>query len=358
VERILVFEPFLLGDFTMATPAFRLLRRHFPAAQIDCIGPPAMEGLEPFFPWLNRIIPFRCPWSPQYRDYSFRNLKHMWKLAMALRRNRYDWAFDLRGDLRDIIFLYLTGASRRAAFDITGARELLTDVVPFAGQPYAHQVEGNVLVVSHPISVKPEPSEFHCAIEIPPGWREEARRWLEQHEIGEFIAVHPGASLPHKLWPASNWTTLLDTVLLPHLPVILFGTDKESAILDEITRDLRLKSRVHIARVSLPMFFSLTSLARGVISLDSAAAHIAAATGVPVVALLGPSPASLAGPYGPQSRSVYLEDVPCRPCLTHCTQPRNFCILDLPVSMVVSALRETGIVTEPAGLVRGAAWTT
>jgi ADP-heptose:LPS heptosyltransferase len=80
------------------------------------------------------------------------------------------------------------------------------------------------------------------------------------------------------------------------------------------------------------------------ISVDSAAAHVAAATNVPVVSVHGPSPASFSRPYSTKSRAVELENVPCRPCLRACTQPRNFCLLDLDVPPVASALKEMGIV--------------
>src|SRR5262245_21833042 len=93
VKRILVLEPFLIGDFLMAIPAFRLLRQRFPEARIDCVAPPVMAGLEAFFPWVDELIPFRCPWSPGYRDWSVGNLRQAWKLMWTLRRKRYDWGF-------------------------------------------------------------------------------------------------------------------------------------------------------------------------------------------------------------------------------------------------------------------------
>jgi ADP-heptose:LPS heptosyltransferase len=343
VKRVLIFEAFLLGDFIMATPAFRLLRQQFPDAHIDCLSPPALAGLEPFFPWLDNIIPFRCPWSPQYRDYSYQNLYRSWQLAMRLRRNGYDWAFDLRGDLRDIFFLYTTGATCRAAFAITGAGDLLTHVIPYKGQPFLHQVEGNLLVASYPFSDSLEPSQFYCSIWIPPEWQQAAALWLDDHGIHEFVAIHPGASMAHKLWPAASWAQLLDEVILPRFPIVLFGTASEAGVIDQITGNLKLKNQVHRAQVPLPLFFSLTSLARGMVSLDSAAAHVAAATNTPIVALLGPSPAWFSGPYSPVARSVYLDNVPCRPCLKACIQARNFCMQDLTVPMVVSALRDVGI---------------
>jgi heptosyltransferase-2/heptosyltransferase-3 len=344
VRRILVFEPFLLGDFIMATPAFRFLRQHFPGVRIDCVGPPALEGLEPFFPWLDEIIPFRCPWSPAYRHWSLANLRQTWRLIRKLRHNRYDWAFDLRGDVRDILFIFLAGATRRAAFAITGGEWLLTDVVPYEGQPYRHQLEGNLLVVTKPLAVQPGPEHFACALEIPRKWREAATAWLRARGLEQFIAVHPAASRAHQRWPAASWIKLLDTVLLPRSPVVLFGAPQDGPVITEIAGGLRLRERLHCAQVPLELFFALTSMARAMVCLDSGAAHVAAAAGTPVVVLHGPRPASLSGAYAAAARPVYLEDVPCRPCGRWCTQPRNFCMQDLPVALVEQALHELHII--------------
>jgi lipopolysaccharide heptosyltransferase II len=346
VSRILIFEPFLLGDFLMATPTFRFLRQHFPRARIDCVGPPAMAGLEAFFPWLDEIVPFLCPWSPAYRDWSVSNLRQTWRLVWKLRRNRYDWAFDLRGDVRDIFFLFLTGATRRAAFPVTGGEWLLTDIVPYDEQHYTHQLEGNVLVVTQPLAVQPSPEHFVSALEIPLAWRESAIAWLRARGLEQFVAVHPAAGLAHKRWTAESWIELLDTVLLPRSPVVLFGAPEDTPVLAEITCGLKLRERVQCAQVPLQLFFALTSMAQGMVSLDSAAAHVAAATGIPVVALYGPRPASLSRPYAATARAVYLEEVPCRPCGRWCTQPRNFCMQDLPVTLVAQALHELQVIQD------------
>jgi lipopolysaccharide heptosyltransferase II len=344
VRRILVFEPYMLGDFVMATPAFRLLRQHFPEARIDSVGPPALAGREPFFPWLDEIIPFRCPWSPAYREGVLSNPRELWRLVSKLRRNRYDWAFALHGDMRDLVFLFLTGASRRAAFALVGGEWLLTDVVPYEGQPYAHQLEGNVLVVTEPLGVGPRAEHFGCALQIPGAWREAATAWLRARGLNEFVAVHPAASVAHKRWPAASWIQLLDTHLLPRSPVVLFGAPEDAPVLAEIAQGLHLKERVQCAQVPLELLFALISMATGMVSLDSSAAHIAAATGVPVAALFGPGSAPLSRPYAAKARAVYLEDVPCRLCNPRCTQPRNFCMQDLPVALVVQALNQLHII--------------
>lgn len=133
-------------------------------------------------------------------------------------------------------------------------------------------------------------------------------------------------------------------MLLPRSPVVLFGAPEDAPVLAEITQGLHLKDRVHCAQAPLELFFALTSMAQGVVCLDSAAAHVAAATGTPVVALFGPGEPSLSRPYAAKARAVYLDEVPCRLCNPRCTQPRNFCMQDLPVALVGQAVHELHLI--------------
>ena len=342
-ERILIFEPFLLGDFVMTTPAFRLIRQQRPKARIECVAPAFLAGTERFFPWLDEVIPFRCPWSPRYRDWSPRNLWAALRLLVTLRRRRYGWAFAPRGDLRDKWFLYGTGATRRVSFDLSGGADLLTDPVPFAGQPWSHQIEGNVLVAGYPFGITPATADCDPEIHVPEPDREAARKWLSERGVTDFVAVHPGASLPHRKWLDASWVELLNRWVLPRHPVVLFGAPDEDASLRALASQLEPAARVTIAELPLGMFFSVLSLARGVVCLDSAAAHIGGAVGVPVVALLGTTPPEIVRPYSPRSRAVFIADVPCRPCHRACTQPRNFCLQDIPPERVAAALEEVGV---------------
>jgi ADP-heptose:LPS heptosyltransferase len=70
------------------------------------------------------------------------------------------------------------------------------------------------------------------------------------------------------------------------------------------------------------MFFSVLSLARGLVCHDSAASHVASAVGIPMVALMNTTRI---------------------PLIWACTQPRNFCIQDILPASVVAALEELDV---------------
>jgi ADP-heptose:LPS heptosyltransferase len=67
--------------------------------------------------------------------------------------------------------------------------------------------------------------------------------------------------------------------------------------------------------VSLGVLPALLSKAAVMITNDSGPMHIAAALGVPVAAIFGPTSAVRTGPYGAGHR-VLTASIPCRPCFS------------------------------------------
>ena len=72
--------------------------------------------------------------------------------------------------------------------------------------------------------------------------------------------------------------------------------------------------------------------AKFLVSNDSGPMHIAAALGIPVFAIFGPTDYRRTGPYG-KGHTVIREDVSCAPCFRKtCGYPK--CVKDLPTEKV------------------------
>ena len=72
------------------------------------------------------------------------------------------------------------------------------------------------------------------------------------------------------------------------------------------------------------------------ISVDNGAAHLAAATGLPILSIFGPTTPVRARPATPISESVYLA-LPCSPCLQQeCAH--HDCMQQISVEQVLAAL--------------------
>ncbi|HUK64375.1 MAG TPA: hypothetical protein VLV15_13605, partial [Dongiaceae bacterium] len=109
-----------LGDVVLSTPALRALRRGHPDSPLDVVTDPRYVPLVAGLPYVRRVFALgRGPWDA-------------WRLARVLRRERYGWAVDLFGNPRSAQLVALSGAARRAGYELRGRRHAYDVRVPIA----------------------------------------------------------------------------------------------------------------------------------------------------------------------------------------------------------------------------------
>jgi ADP-heptose:LPS heptosyltransferase len=117
-----------------------------------------------------------------------------------------------------------------------------------------------------------------------------------------WTAVHPGSGSERKNWPEANWAGFLDELLATTaMNVLLVGGEAEG---DRLTR---LASKLPSSRVRLAQNFPLVELAQRLrccarfFGHDSGITHLAAALGLPVVALWGETIPEIWRPLSPKT---------------------------------------------------------
>ena len=310
--KILVMEYFLIGDFVMSTPAFKSIRKKYPDAYIALLCSPPCKELIVHSVIFDEIIEFKCPWATY--DYSVNNIKNMICLITRLRKIEWDLCIALRGDFRNNIFMYLTGAKRRVGYGFTGGEYLLTDVVPYI-KSLKHQVDGNLAIVEY---IGCDVSDRKLEIWV----GDEARKWSDKifndysvNDQKPKIAIHPGAGRKHKLWEADRFAQLADRLVEKYSAnIFLLSHPSIENIVSDITK--YMKHKPIVIDTSVSRLSALMQRCDIFIGLDSGATHMAAALGIPIVALYGPQSPDLAKPYTNSNLCsiIYKGEYSCRPC--------------------------------------------
>ncbi|MHC4550115.1 MAG: glycosyltransferase family 9 protein [Planctomycetota bacterium] len=236
-----------------------------------------------------------------------------------LRRERYDVAVDLQGNLKSGILARLAGARRCAGLAAPLSRE------------------GNHLFVRH-------------RVPAPDGHRLDAYLALVNEVIGHGatapavlparpadhrgVVLHPGTSAfgAFKRWPPASYAALGDR-LAERLdaPVLVTAGPAERGHAEEVRRRMRRAARI-VEPADLSALVDLLAGARLVVAGDTGPAHLAAALEVPTVALFGPKDPRVLAPVGPRVRPVRT-GVRCSPCaLRFCPDP--VCMTELSVDLV------------------------
>ena len=169
-----------------------------------------------------------------------------------------------------------------------------------------------------------------------------------QLERARYYVFAPGAEYgPAKRWPARHFSELARQ--LP-LPVVLLGSAKEAALCAEIAHAANAGQDGHCldwsGRTSLDQALAAISAAKAMVSNDSGLMHVAAAFGVPQVALFGSSSPLHTPPLSPQAHVLWLKNDPdyqppldCAPCFAReCPLGHTRCLVDIKPERVLRFL--------------------
>jgi len=165
---------------------------------------------------------------------------------------------------------------------------------------------------------------------------------------GAYVVFAPGAEFgPAKRWPAAHFAELAAKL---SLPVVLLGSGKEAALCDEIAAPVNATQAgkcLNLAgKTSLPQALGLIAASRSTVSNDSGLMHVAAALGVPQVAIFGSSSPLHTPPLSDKARVLWLKTDPayqppldCAPCFEReCPLGHTRCLNDISAERVLQAL--------------------
>ena len=352
-SNILVIRPDHLGDLLFATPALRLLRHSFPDAHITCLIGPWGESVLRGNPHLDEVL--LCPFpgfTRQPKPSLLQPYALLLTLARELRTRGFDTALILRFDhWWGAILATLAQIPHRIGYAIPEVKPFLSYAVPYEGK--THEVVRNLLLVAGLAGVKLEdvtpekyPLEFHFT-------SEDVAYVDKLAGPGPFVAIHPGAGWPVKLWLPEKWAALADAIAQKwHRKVVLTGSASERPLTEEIARRMRSHPLNLGGRTTIGQLAALYSRCELVIGCDSGPLHLAVGVGVPTIHLYGPVDPELFGPWGPKERHrVVRADMECIPCnrLDYRDEElsAHLCVKAITVEQVLATVEE--ILTPSSG---------
>jgi heptosyltransferase-2 len=278
-------------------------------------------------PAVDRRLPYPRDWTGR------------WQLARELRRAGVDLALLLPNSLESALHARLAGARVRLGYAGDGRAGLLTHAsAPPGGR--RHQV-ALYLDLLRPLGL--EAAATPPVLHVAPARRAEARRLLDDAGLApgrRAVAVQLGAAFgPSKLWPPDRLAAVATVLEREGYPVVFLGGPTAGRLLEAVRERLGRPVRSLVGRDHPALLPALLAEFAVVLAPDSGPAHVAAAVGVPVVTLFGPTDPRLTAPLGEAHVALWRRP-PCAPCLRPVCPIDHRCLGGLEVDEVVAALRE------------------
>ena len=155
------------------------------------------------------------------------------------------------------------------------------------------------------------------------------------------MAVAPGAAYGGaKRWPADSFAAVADGLAADGVAAVLVGSAGDRAAADEVLSATRSAPLDLVGRTDLRALGGVLSNCRGLVSNDSGAMHFAAAIGLAVTAMFGPTEEWATRPLGRKPPVVLIHDVWCRPCMLRECPIDHRCMREITADSVLAAARQ------------------
>jgi heptosyltransferase-2 len=336
--RCLVIQTAYLGDVVLTVPLLMILRDSPRVSWLGALlsppGPELVLG--------QGIVDEIIAYDKRGGDSGVRGLL---RAVREVRRLRPDVALIPHRSFRSALLATLAGVPRRVGFDVSGGRALLTERLSYRSG--RHEVE-RVAGLAALTGVELPGGRLPFALRPPEGTESRLTAALVERGVrgdAGLIVVAPGSRWATKRWPPGAFARAADELAREiAATTVLVGSDADTDVCASV---LELMDTVAVdlsGGLPLGRLIALVKRAQLVLSNDSAVAHVAAATGTPVVAVFGPTvPAQGYAPYTDRARVVETE-LECRPCGPHgsdrCPRGDSVCMESVDASSVVAAALE------------------
>ncbi|BCS52422.1 lipopolysaccharide heptosyltransferase II [Geobacter sp. SVR] len=332
VRRLLVRAVNWIGDAVMTTPAIGLIREHFHDAEITLLANPLVAQLFSPHPGIDRVMTFD-------RTGAHRGFAGRLRLAAELRRQSFDAAIILPNSFDSALIPWLAGIPVRFGKSSDGRGLLLSKrYSPNERKWTGHEVDYYRELVRHFGITGSVRSPY---LMVTPEEQHEANLLLARHGIRPeepVLGINPGATYGSaKRWYPERFAEVARQ-LATHWSarVVIFGGPGERDIANDIAARLEGTGLNLAGQTNVRELMALIKRCNFFVTNDSGPMHIAAAFGVPLVAIFGPTDHTGTAPFTDKA-VVVRRDVPCAPCKLRECPTDHRCMTAVTAGDVVQA---------------------
>ena len=329
IRKILIRSTNWIGDAVMTTPAMGAVRAAFPAAEIVVAANPPVAELLSGHPACDRLLVYD-------RNGLHKGPAGPWRFSREIRKERFDLAILFQNAFEAAVIALAAGIPRRAGYRTDARGILLTHGVPVGrAERRLHHTDYYLNMLAR-LGIRGGDGRLHLQCSV------EEKAWVEAVLGGEpWAAVNPGATYGSaKRWRPERFAEAADRIAETHgFSIVLTGGPGETPIGRDIEEAMRLRPLNLIGKTSVRQMMAILSTVRLMVTNDSGPMHVAAAFGIPIAALFGPTDHTTTSPLAPSVRIVR-KPAECAPCLKRRCPTDHRCMDAVQVADVLEAVEE------------------
>ncbi|MBL7129858.1 MAG: glycosyltransferase family 9 protein [Candidatus Omnitrophica bacterium] len=321
--RILIVNPFGIGDVLFSTPLITNLREIYPESYIGYICNIRSKDVLYDNPQINEVFVFeKDEYRNLWKQAKLKCIKSFIAFLIKIKRKRFDLAIDLSLSHQYSLFLWLIGIKKRIGYNYRNRGRFLTHKIGISGyndKPIADYY----LDLLKFLNIKSK--GFNLTMGIPvkdKNWADEFFKNNGLKEDGLIVGIIPaggaswGKDFSYRHWPWENYAAVVDKLIAKlNAKIIIFGDFSEQNICQRVQDAIQENAISACGKTSLKQFAALLGKCNLVVCNDGGPLHVAVSQNVKTVSIFGPVDEKVYGPYPPGPKHIVItKNIDCRPC--------------------------------------------
>ena len=264
-------------------------------------------------------------------------LARRYKLGKALRSKKYDQAIITPRSYKAALVPFFANAKRRTGYRGEMRYGVINDIRTL-DKTILQQTVQRYVALGMEQDVKQAPEIPFPKLNVDNNNLQQLLAKLELNLNKPVIAILPGAEYGEaKRWPVEYYALLADKLTEQGFQVWVLGSEKDYATAEAIAQ---AHSVVNLCgKTSLEDSIDLLSVCKSAVTNDSGLMHIAAAVGIPLVAIYGSSTPEYTPPLTNKAKIHYL-GLDCSPCFKReCPLGHTNCLKNITVDEVFKNIK-------------------
>lgn len=329
--RILLVNPFGIGDVLFSFPLLTQLKYFYPYSYIGYLCNRRTEPLLRTVSCINALFVYeKDEFRDTWKQSKWKGMKRFLGLLRALRRPKFEYAFDLSLNREYGALLWAAGIKKRIGYNFKGRGAFLNHRIElprgYADKSVAEYYLDLLKVIAPDAGLQPRSIPELMVIPEPLKKRtQQALRLFTRDPV--IIGIAPaggrswGKEASRKHWKTEHYADLINRlVAIGSVSVLLLGSEEERPVAGAVFQRVVRKDKIMnlAGALSLEESMAFLSECTVLVANDGGPLHLAVFLGISTVSLFGPTDERVYGPYctegNRRKHAVITKETGCRPC--------------------------------------------
>jgi len=324
--RILIVNPFGIGDVIFSTPLVEILKKNYDGCFIGYVCNKRTYELLKTNPYIDRLYVYEKDEHVEvWKRSRIEGIKKTLGFLRTIKRDVYDISIDLSLGYKFSMILKLIGIKRRIGLNYRKRGRFLTDRIDIDGFNDKHVIE-YYLDLLRPLDIDIERYYARPRIYVTEADKAWAGNFLKDNDVDDnalLVGIIPGCGASwgkdadYRRWGRDGFAKVADRLVQGKgATIIILGDRKEIPLCREMQGLMKARAVMACGKTTIGGLLGLMARCRVIVTNDGGPLHMAAGLGVSTVSIFGPVDDKVYGPQYSDSLNITVlnKAAPCRPC--------------------------------------------